>query len=62
MQYAVRTGGSTLQTLKKQYTHVYGTETGVVAQLACGMTSGTCGMLVSYPLALVRTRLQALGE
>ncbi|XP_014788605.1 calcium-binding mitochondrial carrier protein SCaMC-2 [Octopus bimaculoides] len=29
--------------------------------LACGTISSTCGQLTSYPLALVRTRLQAHG-
>ena len=32
-----------------------------IYRLACGTTSSTCGMLVSYPLQLVRTRLQATG-
>lgn len=27
--------------------------------LSCGTVSTTCGQLVTYPLALVRTRLQA---
>ncbi|CAD6189282.1 unnamed protein product [Caenorhabditis auriculariae] len=34
-------------------------EPGVLALLACGTCSSTCGQLASYPLALVRTRLQA---
>ena len=29
--------------------------------LACGMLSSTCGMLGTYPLNVVRTRLQASG-
>ncbi|TWW66816.1 Calcium-binding mitochondrial carrier protein SCaMC-2 [Takifugu flavidus] len=32
---------------------------GVFVLLACGTTSSTCGQLSSYPLALVRTRMQA---
>ncbi|XP_019850971.1 PREDICTED: calcium-binding mitochondrial carrier protein SCaMC-3-like [Amphimedon queenslandica] len=34
-------------------------EPGVLIPLACGTVSSTCGQLVSYPLSLVRTRLQA---
>lgn len=30
--------------------------------LACGTASSTCGQVCSYPLALVRTRLQAQGK
>lgn len=32
---------------------------GVMVLLGCGTISSTCGQLASYPLALVRTRLQA---
>lgn len=32
---------------------------GVVILLACGTCSSACGQIASYPLALVRTRLQA---
>ena len=35
---------------------------GVLVLLACGTTSSTCGQLASYPLALVRTKLQAGGK
>ena len=35
---------------------------GVMVLLACGTTSSTCGQLCSYPLALVRTKLQADGN
>ena len=32
---------------------------GILVPLACGTVSSTCGQLVSYPLALVRTQMQA---
>ena len=35
---------------------------GIFVLLACGTVSSTCGQLASYPLALVRTRLQAKGK
>ena len=35
---------------------------GVLVLLACGTMSSTVGQLASYPLALVRTRLQAQGK
>lgn len=35
---------------------------GVFVLLACGTISSTCGQLASYPLALVRTRMQAQGK
>ncbi|XP_037634191.1 calcium-binding mitochondrial carrier protein SCaMC-2-A isoform X2 [Sebastes umbrosus] len=50
------------ETLKNNYLQQYGTNSsdpGVVVLLACGTVSSTCGQLASYPLALVRTRMQA---
>ncbi|XP_031726458.1 calcium-binding mitochondrial carrier protein SCaMC-2-A [Anarrhichthys ocellatus] len=50
------------ETLKNNYLQQYGingTDPGVVVLLACGTVSSTCGQLASYPLALVRTRMQA---
>lgn len=35
---------------------------GVFVLLGCGTISSTCGQLASYPLALIRTRMQAQGE
>ncbi|KAI4820689.1 hypothetical protein KUCAC02_028660 [Chaenocephalus aceratus] len=50
------------ETLKNRYLQQYGTNSsdpGVLVLLACGTVSSTCGQLASYPLALVRTRMQA---
>uniref|UniRef100_A0A1I7T5E7 Calcium-binding mitochondrial carrier protein SCaMC-2 n=1 Tax=Caenorhabditis tropicalis TaxID=1561998 RepID=A0A1I7T5E7_9PELO len=50
------------ETLKRTYVRYYETkssEPGVLALLACGTCSSTCGQLASYPFALVRTKLQA---
>uniref|UniRef100_A0A914RZ49 ADP/ATP translocase n=1 Tax=Parascaris equorum TaxID=6256 RepID=A0A914RZ49_PAREQ len=49
------------KTLKSLYVRYQqdSTEPGVLALLACGTCSSTCGQLASYPLALIRTRLQA---
>ncbi|XP_053195330.1 calcium-binding mitochondrial carrier protein SCaMC-2-B isoform X1 [Scomber japonicus] len=50
------------ETLKNAWLQRYATDSanpGVFVLLACGTTSSTCGQLASYPLALVRTRMQA---
>ncbi|KAA0714446.1 Calcium-binding mitochondrial carrier protein SCaMC-2-A [Triplophysa tibetana] len=50
------------ETLKNNWLERYGTDSadpGVLVLLACGTVSSTCGQLASYPLALVRTRIQA---
>lgn len=54
-----------LQTLKNYWLQKYATNSadpGVFVLLACGTMSSTCGQLASYPLALVRTRMQAQGK
>lgn len=56
---------SFMQTLKNSWLQTYATDSadpGVFVLLACGTMSSTCGQLASYPLALVRTRMQAQGE
>ncbi|XP_063288628.1 mitochondrial adenyl nucleotide antiporter SLC25A25 isoform X5 [Pelobates fuscus] len=50
------------ETLKNAWLQRYATSSadpGVFVLLACGTISSTCGQLASYPLALVRTRMQA---
>ncbi|KAI1882454.1 hypothetical protein AGOR_G00250920 [Albula goreensis] len=50
------------ETLKNAWLQRYATDSadpGVFVLLACGTMSSTCGQLASYPLALVRTRMQA---
>lgn len=50
------------ETLKNAWLTRYATESanpGVLVLLACGTISSTCGQLASYPLALIRTRMQA---
>ncbi|XP_043913109.1 calcium-binding mitochondrial carrier protein SCaMC-3 [Protopterus annectens] len=50
------------ETLKNTWLQKYSTNSadpGVLVLLACGTISSTCGQLASYPLALVRTRMQA---
>ena len=52
------------QTLKNFYLNYHKNESadpGVFVLLACGTASSTCGQLASYPLSLVRTKLQAQG-
>ena len=55
----------TSQTLKNSYLNYHKNESadpGVFVLLACGTASSTCGQLASYPLSLVRTKLQAQGK
>ena len=49
------------ETMKQMYIKKNGgdKDPGVLVLMACGTFSSTCGQLASYPLALVRTRLQA---
>ncbi|KAM9797326.1 mitochondrial adenyl nucleotide antiporter SLC25A24-like [Syngnathus typhle] len=50
------------ESLKNLWLSRYGKNTanpGVLVLLGCGTLSSTCGQLASYPLALVRTRMQA---
>ncbi|KAM4675015.1 mitochondrial adenyl nucleotide antiporter SLC25A23-like [Discoglossus pictus] len=51
------------ETLKNTWLQRYRSGTsadpGILVLLACGTVSSTCGQIASYPLALVRTRMQA---
>ncbi|KAB7499906.1 Calcium-binding mitochondrial carrier protein SCaMC-2-A [Armadillidium nasatum] len=49
------------ETLKKMYlnSHQQSENPSVLVITACGALSSSCGQIASYPLALVRTRLQA---
>ncbi|KAK6113137.1 Mitochondrial carrier family protein [Brugia pahangi] len=51
------------ETLKSYYVNNYNAHPvrDIVALPVCGACSSICGMLASYPFALVRTRLQALA-
>lgn len=51
------------ETLKKKYLAMHQKEQpSFLLLLACGSASSTLGQVCSYPLALVRTRLQAQGK
>ena len=53
------------KTLKNAWLQRYSkgsADPGVLVLLGCGTVSSTSGQLASYPLALVRTRMQAQGE
>ncbi|KAM8926459.1 mitochondrial adenyl nucleotide antiporter SLC25A23 isoform 2-T2 [Lycaon pictus] len=50
------------ETLKNRWLQQYSRDSadpGILVLLACGTISSTCGQIASYPLALVRTRMQA---
>lgn len=54
-----------LQSLKNTWLSYHAKDSanpGVLVLLGCGTISSTCGQLASYPLALVRTRMQAQGK
>ncbi|KAI1886633.1 hypothetical protein AGOR_G00197820 [Albula goreensis] len=50
------------ETLKNAWLQQYGessADPGVLVLVGCGTLSSTCGQVASYPLALIRTRMQA---
>jgi solute carrier family 25 phosphate transporter 23/24/25/41 len=47
--------------LRENYIKRVGADPSVYVVLACGAFSSICGQVVSYPFALVRTRLQSQG-
>lgn len=52
------------ETLKKKYIakfQAHNEQPGILLLLACGSASCTLGQVCSYPLSLIRTRLQAQG-
>ncbi|XP_032828852.1 mitochondrial adenyl nucleotide antiporter SLC25A25-like [Petromyzon marinus] len=56
---------ATYETLKNWWLQKHGAEganPGIAVLLCCATTSSTCGQLASYPLALVRTRMQAAAS
>ena len=52
---------SVLKDATERYYSACGREPGVAVVLGCGMLSSACAMLGTYPLNLIRTRLQASG-
>ncbi|XP_041696062.1 calcium-binding mitochondrial carrier protein SCaMC-1 [Coregonus clupeaformis] len=53
------------ESLKNAWLARYAKDTanpGILVLLACGTISSTCGQLASYPLALIRTRMQAAAS
>ncbi|MBN3324465.1 SCMC1 protein, partial [Atractosteus spatula] len=52
------------ESLKNAWLSHYATDSpnpGILVLLGCGTISSTCGQIASYPLALIRTRMQAQG-
>lgn len=53
------------QSLKNLWLSRYATDSanpGILVLLGCGTISSSCGQVASYPLALIRTRMQAQGK